>query len=195
VTRTEKGRYRLGLRLFVMGASVTHSHALYEAALSELSEVRIATGDSAHLAVLVDTEVVHLERLRSEHLLKSRIGARSRPPVHASSTGKALLAHAPVEICERVIERGLHRYTSRTVTDPDEFRAELASVRLRGYALDREEFLQGISSVAVPIIAKDHDTMAAIAVVSRSDRLVGLHMRDTLRVLQDAASRIARRNT
>jgi DNA-binding IclR family transcriptional regulator len=194
VTRTEIGRYRLGLRLYVMGASVTHSHALYEAALLELSEVRIVTGESAHLAVLVDTEVVHLERLRSEYLLKSRIGMRSRPPAHATSTGKALLAHAPDNVCERVIARGLRRYTSRTLTDPDAFRTELAEVRSQGHAVDREEFLRGISSLAVPIFARDRKTMAAIAVVAPADRLVGQYMKKVLRVLEGTAERIARLN-
>ncbi len=194
LARTENGRYRLGLRLYVMGASITHSHALYEAALAELSEVRIATGESAHLAVLVDTEVVHLERLRSDYLMKSRMAARSRPPPHASSTGKALLAYASKDTCERVIARGLRRYTPRTLTDPEAFRAELATVRSRGYAVDREEFLRGIASLAVPIVARDRQTVAAIAVVAPSDRLLGRHMEDTLRVLQDVAARIARQN-
>jgi DNA-binding IclR family transcriptional regulator len=152
------------------------------------------TGESAHLAVLVDTEVVHLERIRSEYLLRSRIGARSRPPAHATSTGKALLAHAPDDIRERVIARGLRRYTLRTLTDPDAFRAELAEVRLCGHAVDREEFLRGISSLAVPIFARDRETMAAIAVVAPAERLVGQHMKDVLRVLEGAAARIARLN-
>ncbi len=194
LARTENGRYRLGLRLYVMGASITHSHALYEAALAELSEVRIATGESAHLAVLVDAEVVHLERLRSDYLMKSRMGARSRPPAHASSTGKALLAYAPDETRERVIARGLRRYTPRTITDPEAFRAELDRVRVQGYALDREEFLRGISSLAVPIVGRDRHTMAAIAVVAPSGRLSGRHMNETLRVLQDVTTRIARQN-
>lgn len=194
LVRTQNGRYRLGLRLYVMGASVTHSHALYEAALAELSEVRIATGESTHLAVLVDSEVVHLERLRSEHLLRSRMGPRSRPPAHATSTGKVLLAYAPDEIRERVIASGLQGCTTRTITDPDLLRSELATVRLRGFALDREEFLRGISSLAVPIMGRDHQTMAAMAVVAPSERLVGLHMKEILRVLQQVAARIARQN-
>jgi DNA-binding IclR family transcriptional regulator len=180
-----------------MGTTVTHSHAHYEAALLELSEVRIATGESAQLAVLVDTEVIHLERLRSDYLLRSRIGSRSRPPALATSTGKGLLAYAPSETCERVIARGLNRYTPRTLTDPGEFRSELAAVRMRGYALDREEFIRGITSLAVPIVARDRRTTAAIAVVAPSDHLVRLHMQDmqdTLRILQDVAARIAKQD-
>ncbi len=193
--RTENGRYRLGLRLYVMGASITYSHALYEAALRELTDVRIATGESTHLAVLIDAEVVHLERLRSDyHLMKGRFRSRSHLPAHATSSGKALLAHASDKTVETVIARGLRRYTARTVTDPDALRAELATVRSNGYALDREEFFRGITSLAVPIVARDRQTVAAMAVVAPSGRMTGMHMRDTLRVLQKVASRIARQN-
>jgi DNA-binding IclR family transcriptional regulator len=195
LARTENGRYRLGLRLYAMGASITHSHALYEAALAELSEVRIATGESTHLAVLIDAEVVHLERLRSDyHLMKSRLRSRSQLPAHATSSGKALLAHAPDKTFDCVVARGLRRYTARTLTDPEALRAELATVRSNGYALDREEFFRGITSLAVPIVARDRQTIAAMAVVAPSERMTGPHMRDTLRVLQKVAARIARQN-
>lgn len=195
LARTDNGRYRLGLRLYVMGASITYSHALYEAALRELSEVRIATGESTHLAVLIDAEVVHLERLRSDyHLMKGRFRSRSHLPAHATSSGKALLAHASDETFDRVVARGLRRFTPRTLTDPDALRAELASIRSNGYALDREEFYRGITSLAVPIVARDRTTIAAVTVVAPSERMTGLHMHDTLRVLQKVAARIARQN-
>ncbi len=194
LARTENGRYRLSLRLYVMGASITHSHALYQAALAELSDVRIITGESTHLAVLVDAEVVHLERLRSDYLMKSHIRSGSHVPAHATSTGKALLAYAPSETFDTVVARGLRRFTTRTLTDPEALRTELSGVRLRGYALDRGEFLKGITSLAVPIVARDRQTVAAMAVVAPSDRMTGLHMRDTLRVLQGVAARIARQN-
>ena len=191
LTRTEAGRYCLGLRLYAMGATVPHSRALFEAARSELCEIRIRTGESAHLAVLVDTDVVHLERLHSDRLMK-RVLRSTKSPTHATSTGKLLLAHAPAEVCERVIAQGLPRCTPRTITDADELRSELRTIRARGYAINREEFRRGTSSVSVPIFAKDGQCIAAMAVITPANGLSALRMETILQLLRDSAARVAK---
>jgi len=193
LTRTQSGRYRLGLHLWTLGSLAGHSHVLYQAALSELCEVRQETGESTHLAVLIGLEVVHLERLHSNHLMKRIAGSLRRLPPHATSPGKVLLAYAPNELCERVIAQGLHRYTPRTLVDANELRSELAAIRVQGFALDQEEFRKGTSSVAVPIFTRDGQSVAAISVLAPSDRLAGPRRDDVLRVLRRATERIARR--
>ena len=192
LTRTRNGRYRLGIHLYAMGATIMRSHTLYQAALAELCELRMATGESAHLAALADIDVVHLERLHSERFMKRVAGSINPSPTHGTSTGKVLLAHASPETVARVIARGLRRYTPHTITDADKLRAELAAIRANGYALDREEFVRGTSSVAVPIFAADREIVAAIAVVAPSDHLVGARMANILRLLGHASARVAR---
>jgi DNA-binding IclR family transcriptional regulator len=135
-------------------------------------------------------EVVHLERLHSERLLKRIAGSLRRLPPHATSPGKVLLAHAPDELRERVIAQGLPRYTPRTIVDPVELRAELAAIRAQGYAVDQEEFIKGTSSVAVPIFTRDRQSAAAISVLAPSHRLAGSRLNAVLRVLRRAAARI-----
>jgi IclR family KDG regulon transcriptional repressor len=191
LTRTLGGRYRLGIHLYALGATITRSHSLYQAGLTELCELRMATGESVHLAVLADIDVVHLQRLHSDRFMKRVASSLDPSPTHAASTGKVLLAHAPRETVERVIARGLRRYTSRTITDPDKLYSELARIRARGHAVDCDEFVRGTSSVAVPIFAADRETVAAIAVVAPSDRLVGSRLDNVLRLLMQATARIA----
>ncbi len=160
------------------------------AGLAELCELRTATGESAHLAVLVDIDVVHLERLHSDRFMKRVASSFCRSPTHGTSTGKVLLAHAPRETVERVIARGLRRYS--TITDPDNFQTELAAIRSSGYALDYEQFVHGTSSMTVPIFAADRETVAAIAIVAPSDHLVGARLDNIPRLLRQATARIAR---
>jgi DNA-binding IclR family transcriptional regulator len=193
LTRTQKGRYRLGLHLWTIGALAGHSHALYHVALAELCEVRQETGESTHLSVLMGVEVVHLERLHSNRLMKRIAGSLRRLPPHSTSPGKVLLAHSPDEVCERVIAHGLQRYTPRTLADAGELRSELAAVRAQGFAVDREEFVRGTSSVAVPIFSRDRHSVAAISVLATSDRLAGSRMETILRTLKLAAARIEQR--
>jgi DNA-binding IclR family transcriptional regulator len=192
LTRTPKGRYRLGLYVWAMGSVANHSHALYRSALVEMCEIRQQTGESTHLAVLVGLEVIPLERFHSESFMRRIAGhAHRRPAIHATSTGKVLLAYARDEIRERVIAQGLPRLTPSTLVDPDKFRAELAKVRTQGYAIDREEFSRGISSLSAPIFTDDRQSMAAISVVGTSDRLTGRRMEQALRVLLRATERIS----
>jgi DNA-binding IclR family transcriptional regulator len=191
LTRTGTGRYRLGLYVWAMGSVANHSHALYRSALLEMCEIRHQTGESTHLAVLVGLEVIPLERFHSESFMRRIAGHdHRRPAIHATSTGKVLLAHARDEIRERVIAQGLPRLTPRTLVDPDRLRAELAKVRAQGYAVDREEFTPGISSLSAPIFTEDRQSMAAISVVGTSDRLTRRRMDQVLRVLLHATDRI-----
>jgi DNA-binding IclR family transcriptional regulator len=173
-----------------MGAIASRSHAIYRTALQELCEVRQDTGESTHLSVLVGTEIVHLERLHSERLMRRIAGSLRRLPIHATSSGKVLLAHAPQEFCEGVIAQGLSRYTPATLVRADDLRCELAAIRAQGYSVDREEFLRGTSSVAVPVFTRDRQNVAAISVVAPTDRLAGPRMQLVLRVLLRATERI-----
>ena len=192
LARTQKGRYRLGLYIWAMGSVANHSHALYRSALLEMCEIRQQSGESTHLAVLVGFEVIPLERFHSESFMRRIAGhTYRRPAIHATSTGKVLLAHARDEIREHVIAQGLPRFTPRTLVDPDQFRAELATIRAQGYAVDREEFSRGVNSLSAPIFTEDRQSMAAISVVGTSDRLNGRRMEQVLRVLLRATERIS----
>jgi len=190
LTRTPERRYQLGLRLHYLGQIVAHSHVVYEASLEALSEVRTLTGESTHLAVLNNLEVVHLDRLRSTYLVKIT-GPRYRSAVHATGTGKTLLAFAPVETQEAVIEAGLAPLTSRTITDPKRFREELQTIRRLGYGFDFGEFIDELSCVTVPIMDAGGNAAAVMSVVAWTDRLAEPRRTTVLNVLQRVAAKIS----
>jgi IclR family KDG regulon transcriptional repressor len=190
VSQTPDRRYRLGLRLLDLGGIAARSHALYGPMLTALIRVHQATGESTHLAVLDGLAVVHLERLRSDHLMQLTSGAWYHSPVHATSTGKVLLAHAPPVTLERVIAAGLPRLTPLTMTDPARLRAELQRVRADGYAVCREEFVDGISSVSVPIFDRRGDALAAMAVVTKANHLSPERLSSLVSLLQRTAARV-----
>src|SRR5204862_1098346 len=77
-----------------------------------------------------------------------------RTPAHASSTGKALLAYQPPEIIDRVLGRSLHSFTRATVTEATRLRQELSWIRECGYAIAEDEFQDGVTAVAAPILTR-----------------------------------------
>src|SRR5882757_2772111 len=94
--RTAAG-YRLGLRIFEIGMREPVSRDL-RAAVPILGDLRDATHETVHLAVLDGSEVLYVEKLVGHHgpPLHSRVGGRL--PAHCTAVGKALLAFGPKDV-------------------------------------------------------------------------------------------------
>ncbi len=167
--RGESGRYRVGLRLWEVGALAPRSLGLRESAMPFLSDLHEVTGENVQLAVLDGVEVVYVERLvgRGTVGVVTRVG--SRLPLHATGVGLVLLAHAPVELQEQVLARPLRRYTARTMTDPEQVRRALADVRRTGVAVSDRQIELVSLSVAAPVRGGRGEVVAALSLVVAAD--------------------------
>ena len=148
--RTDDGSYVIGRRLWDLGLLAPAQTGLRELASPYLHDLYGATLATVHLAVRDGTEVLYLDRLRgnSSVPIVSTIG--SRLPMHATGVGKVLLAHAPDDVQQQVMEH-LARLTPYTITQPGVLRRQLARVRRDDYATTVEEMSLGGCSVAVPV--------------------------------------------
>jgi len=166
VQDAEGGRYRLGLQLFELGSLVINSMELQKIARSYLEEVHRACGETVHLAILDEGEVVYIDKIESTRQLRmhSLIGRRS--PAHCTGLGKVLLAWLPAPALDQVIRRGLRTYTSRTISSPDMLRNHLALVRQRGYAIDDGEHEELIRCAAAPVFDHTGQVVAAVSIAS-----------------------------
>ncbi|MFE5862984.1 IclR family transcriptional regulator [Streptomyces virginiae] len=143
--------YRMGMRMLELGALASHHNRLRRAALPLLHALHERTGQLVHLSVLDGAEVVCLERIGGSEAttVPSRVGGRM--PAYSTAAGKAILAFGDPGAVEHVLAQGLRPRTARTLTRPNALRAELAAVRERGVAHDREESFRGICCVAAPL--------------------------------------------
>ncbi|HEY5515776.1 MAG TPA: IclR family transcriptional regulator [Pengzhenrongella sp.] len=168
--RDSEGCYRLGLRLFELGELVPQHRTLSAAALPIMEDLREATRQRIHLAVLEGVDVVYVEILGSTGTaLSSRTGGRL--PAHATGLGKALLAYSPAAVVKARIDAGLPRLTPRTIATPGGLMRELRDVRSEGTAYDREESHVGISCVAAPVFGSDRKVRAALSVTGPTPRI------------------------
>lgn len=104
------------------------------------------------------------------------VEARLGPlPVHASGAGRAMLAALPVarrhQVVRRLAERGLARYTERTVTDPDELDARIGEARAAGYAVLDREYVDDVVTVGAAITGPDDLPVASLAITAPVRRL------------------------
>ncbi|MEV5412272.1 IclR family transcriptional regulator [Thermopolyspora sp. NPDC052614] len=162
---------RLGLKLFEIGQRVPRQRVLRDAALPYMSDLREATRQTIHLAVLEGSEVVYVEILRSSGGpdMPSRVGGRL--PAHATGVGKAIMAFSPPEVVHRILDGGLARVSERTITAPGLFVKELDRIRRDGVAYDREESGHGIVCAAGPVLGRDGEVLGALSASGWSARM------------------------
>jgi DNA-binding IclR family transcriptional regulator len=167
------GEYRLGIKCFVLGNIVAASLDLREKAQRHLEQLRDATGETVHLAVLDGWQVLYLERLQSPHpigFMRSRIGAIV--PAYCTGLGKTLLAFKRHEEVEAWLPtQALPAMTPQTITSPRRLLKELRAIRERGYGLDEQEHEIGVRCIAAPIGNHAGEVVAAISVAGPADRM------------------------
>ncbi|MEU8250339.1 IclR family transcriptional regulator [Nonomuraea sp. NPDC048916] len=180
---------RLGLKLFEIGQRVPRQRVLRDAALPYMSDLREATRQTVHLAVLEGHEVVYVEILPTPGGpdLPSRIGGRF--PAHATGVGKAILAFSPPPAVRSIVDGELSRVSGRSVVAPGLLVRELERIRKEGVAFDREESGPGIVCAASPVLAPDGSALGALSVSGWSGRMRLHHVAPAVHTAALALSR------
>ena len=163
--------YGLGLSILNLNTVLTSKIEVNRESLPILQQLVDSLSETAHIATLAGTDVVYLNRIdcRQPVSILSHIGRRN--PVHCTSSGKVLLAYQSKTVISQFIERGLERYSAYTITDPDEFRAVLQTIRANEYATSSSEIREGTASVAAPIRDYTGRVVYAVTVVGPARRL------------------------
>lgn len=158
-------RYGVGHRAFSLASAIRRQGGLRDKSLPFLRELMVLTQESANLAVLDGDQITYLAQVQPPRLVRMFTQVGNHGPLHATGTGKAILAHLPDAERARLIARlTLARFTARTITQPPELEAELDRVRSRGYALDEGEFEEAVHCLAVPVFDAARHVIAALSV-------------------------------
>lgn len=167
--RDAERRVRVGVRLWELATRSSPTRTLREAAMPVMEDLHAVVGHHAQLGVRQDHEVLFVERLSARRAVVNVAQIAGRLPLHVSSAGQVLLAHAPVEVQDAVLAGPLPGYTEATVTDPRRLRRVLAEVRKQGFAFCPGHIRPEATGVAVPIRGSDGDVVAALSVVVPRD--------------------------
>ena len=157
-------RIRLGLRLWELAQRGSSALRLRQAALPFVAGVQQVVREHTQLAVLEQDEALFLERLSHPAAGANITRIAGRLPLHASSAGLVLLAHAPAALRERVLAGTRTALTRETVTDAAALRALLADIRRRGVVVAPGSVEEVSTGVAVPV-RDAGEVVAALAVV------------------------------
>jgi DNA-binding IclR family transcriptional regulator len=181
IQNPESGRYRLGVGLLEMAGWVTLHADLRRVAHPLLNQLAQLTQESVNLAVLDGDEVVNIEYISpfGRHVMNIGWVGR-RTPLHASSTGKVLMAYLPRSEFEAILQKPLPKFTENTLLESSELQSERTLIREQGYATGLEELEIGLNAVAAPI--RDHTgrVIAAISISGPANRLSKERIQDVL---------------
>lgn len=157
--------YRVGVRLWELGALAPRAQGLRQAALPFLEDLYEATHENVQLVVLDGLEALYVERISGRGAVPLVGRAGGRLPLHASSGGLVLLAHAGPELLDAVLAAGLPAATPWTITTEHRLRAVLADARRDGVVVCDRHLDPGSVAVAAPVRDRAGDVVAAVSVV------------------------------
>lgn len=176
----EDDEYRLSCTFLSIGSSIQERFELYRVGKQHVDELAQETDESSNLVVEEDGKGTCLYATNPRDSPDVYMSAGQQNLLHASATGKAILAHMPDADVDRNLKRhGLPQLTDQTLSSRESLDAELEDIRDRGLAFDREETVNGLFCIAAPIVV-DERAIGSISVSGPVSRLTGSPRKEQL---------------
>jgi DNA-binding IclR family transcriptional regulator len=182
---SQSAKYRVGLKILSLSRGALSGIDVREVALPIMRHLVEKTSLTCHLAILDGPEAVYIEKVEPPGFIRMDTWVGRRMRVHATSVGKALVAHIAQGRLEKILaEAGMEKRTPKTITTVPKFLKELEKVRTQGYAVDDEENNLDARCVGAPVF-NQHGGIEAIHQVNAQT------MPRILEALKDAARHLS----
>ncbi|WJY36552.1 IclR family transcriptional regulator [Streptomyces sp. P9-2B-2] len=189
----ERGKYYLAAGVLRLAGAAAVRLDISQEGAPVCRELAAELGETVNIAVLEGDAAVNVTQARGPASVTAQNWLGRRTPLHATSSGKALLAYQPRAVREAVLARKLPRLTERTVTSAAALRRELAEVVEQGFAVAIEELELGLRAVAAPVRAPDGSVIGAISVSVPAYRLAEERLPEVVKATVSAAGELSRR--
>lgn len=158
----ERGKYRLGFGILRLANAISGRLDVSQQGRQICERFALQIGETVNIAVLRSHYAVNVDQARGPSAVGTQNWVGTLTPLHATSSGKVLLAFMSPEVRRDLLEAaGMARFTERTITSVEDLDRQLASVRDDGYATSIEELEPGLNAVAAPV--RDHHGVVVAA--------------------------------
>jgi DNA-binding IclR family transcriptional regulator len=182
----------LSEKLLQLATPVTGDPSFIESVIPYLYKLRDDTQESMLAGTFVNEEGIVLEQIDGLHNFSFKVKPGLRFPLHTSAPGKAFLATLPDTESKQIIARlKLTRFTPKTITTQAKLHKEITQVRQLGYAVDREEEMEGQICIGAVIKNKKNSIAGAIWLVAPSNRMDKQKIHHTGRLIKQSADEIS----
>jgi IclR family acetate operon transcriptional repressor len=167
----ERQEWSIGLEAYRTGVAYLKRAGLADMGRPVMRRLMEETGETANLAVPDGSEVVFIGQIETGNPIRAFFPPGSRTPMHASGTGKAILAALPEARRARLLPSGgLTGFTARTHLSLASLAADLDATRARGWSFDRDERYEGMSCIGAAILDGRGEPCAGISISGPSSR-------------------------
>ncbi|VBB05375.1 transcription regulator iclr n-terminal [Lucifera butyrica] len=187
-----EGIYSLGRGFLKYEGIVLNSMEIRRICLPFLEELSNNLRVNANLAVLDDREVVYVARAETPYCTYGYFHIGMRRPIYCTALGKVLTCKSPAVVHE-VFKQGVTRYTLNTITDEAAFLKEIENVHLQGYAVDFEEWSNGINCIAAPAYDATGEIIAGISISGPTSTYSVEKIKEYVPLLIEYSNRISAR--
>lgn len=168
----DSSAYQLGQGILQLAGSVSVQRDFTKSAQALCGMIADKLEITSNIAILDDMYAVNVVQASgSSSFLQPRQYVGRRTPGHATSSGKILIAHAPVEQQQKILSSELERFTDNTIVDPAELLKELELTKGRNWAASNQEWEAHMTAVAVPVKDTRGDVIAAATITGHPDQL------------------------
>ncbi|MGE5677775.1 MAG: IclR family transcriptional regulator [Pseudomonadota bacterium] len=189
----ENQKYRLGLYILELGDIVSSSMDIREIASPVIRDLCSKADETVHLGALDNMDVVYIDKQESNQSMRIFTTIGTRNPAYCTGIGKAMLAYVDKEILIEQLPDRLEKFTDNTITDKSELLKELEAIRENGYAMDKEERIEGLTCVAASVFDQKGNAKYAISVSGPTIRMSKEKIEETIKLVKEATKEISYR--
>ena len=167
----DRGKYRLGFGLVRLAGAAAAQLDIAREGQPICDALAADLEETVNIAILDGDRAVNVSQARGPGALSIHNWVGQGTPLHATSSGKVLLAYAPDAVRKNVLSRELQRFTPATIADPEALQQDLDRIVEQGWGATVEEYEIGLNAVAAPVRGADGDVIAALSVSGPSFRM------------------------
>lgn len=189
----EGRKFSLTPNILNLGFAYLSTQSWIDQAVPLMKDLSEQVHESSSASILQDCEVVYVARVPASRIMSVAITVGTRLPAFHTSMGRVQLGYLDAaDVWRRLSAQKIAPYTQSTITDPQALVARIREDRAQGFSIVDEELEKGLRSIAVPIVGRSGQAVAALNLSTHSMRTTRdeLHQR-FLPALREAASRIA----
>ena len=165
-------KYRLGAKLFQLGMTYATNMDLISLARVWMERVCFQFREPVNLGILVGKKVLILYRVEPEKRFMTFPQSGSVVPAHTTCIGKVLFAYMREDKREEIFKDYVFdKLTENSISNLDDFRKELETVRQTGLAFDNEENFIGLMGVGGPVFNYTGQVIAAFAITGDAEHI------------------------
>jgi DNA-binding IclR family transcriptional regulator len=187
-----RSKFKLGPKLMRLGKIYERSSTLVSLARPVLLDLALLTGESVKLFAVEGMGRICLARELGSSRLQYVVGEGELLPLHLGAGGKVLLAYASDDFRQKILDMALERNSPKLIVSRDRLQKELATIRMQGYSITKNELSSAVCGIAAPVFDHTDAVCASLTVAGAIQLFTVKRTRVMLRHTIAAAHKLSR---